>query len=331
MPFVFLLLLRRTACISLVYVFVGADQGFVFPVRVCDRCYIDNRFGTLLKGNEEYRLDAPLHESCRRVSPVKSLWLAKGPNKSHVVLMSMSAGPGCTLKLADVEEGNTLATLLRTLKHPFVWPTLAVEFMLEKQRLILVRPFASRGSIRDRIYRSSAKAAYGEKYQQGGGRGLPVAEIGRFGRQVLEAVNYLLSRGLRAAHLHSGNVIIEGGNCYVTELIELELLGQTLAPSCGLPPEASAEQGAVLAFGRLLLEMAFGRRMQPWEQVPAELAAGAPRPGVAPAVLDVLRSILGRTVQLSDLPSIQDLLENMLFSSVKLVADVRFITQQPPQ
>lgn len=41
--------------------------------------------------------------------------------------------------------------------------------------------------------------------------GLPISQIQRLGRQILESLLYLRDRGIFHGHLHAGNVILQNG------------------------------------------------------------------------------------------------------------------------
>mmetsp|Transcript_35806 Transcript_35806/g.43232 ORF Transcript_35806/g.43232 Transcript_35806/m.43232 type:complete len:515 (-) Transcript_35806:126-1670(-) len=320
------------------------ERGFVYPVRVCDRCNeslsLTPTWETetltarlfLRMQEDEYKLDAPLFESFRRKSPVKNAWRIKGSGKLPYSLLTTFALPSrCPLKVKELEDASALEKLIQSMRHPFLWPIVQVKYMLDKERLAVVRPMARKGSLRDKIFKREPMESYHVKYGQGGSRAMSVSDVARYGCQILETLVYLVDRGLRCAHLHSGNVLLDGDGCYCTDIVENELLGLPLSASCPAPTDSSEftpQQIAVTMFGRLLFEMASGRRSN-MDKFPREMMDGSIPNG---PLLDLLRSIIGtdRPLKPSELPSLQDLRSARLFSTVKLVADVRFITQANP-
>jgi PX domain-containing protein kinase-like protein len=53
--------------------------------------------------------------------------------------------------------------------------------------------------------------SYGRKYTKKS-TGLPISQVQRLGRQVLEALLFLRDRGISShGHLHSGNVMLQNG------------------------------------------------------------------------------------------------------------------------
>lgn len=61
------------------------------------------------------------------------------------------------------------------------------------------------------ISQSQWNESYGRKYFKKS-VGLPISQVQRLGRQILEALLFLRDRGIPShGHLHSGNVILQNG------------------------------------------------------------------------------------------------------------------------
>eukprot|EP00850_Spirogloea_muscicola_P018324 SM000167S02937 [mRNA] locus=s167:7864:12495:+ [translate_table: standard] len=162
---------------------------------------------------------------------------------------------------------------------------------------------------------------FGEKYKHSTVAPLSPPDVALYARQILEALVYLTARNFRISHLHSGNVLVDKNGCYITDVMENELLGLPL----DLTPEAASftQDVEVLAFGRLLFEMVTGRPLRSNALPPGDRVAA----GHAP-FSHLLRSILA-PVPGQALPGLQDLLQHPGLANVKLLADVRFIHQEP--
>ena len=169
--------------------------GFIHPVRLCGECHaalsLDKvweqetltirRF--LRMQDTGWHTVEPLSDAiCRRLAPAKCLWRARSASQEVLVCL-MRVGHEAPLLVSTNEEAEAVAHCLRSLRHPYLHPTLLAEYILDRQRLVVVRPLARRGSLRDRLHRADPLCAFPVKYQ-GGGRALPLAELARFGRQV---------------------------------------------------------------------------------------------------------------------------------------------------
>uniref|UniRef100_A0A1B0CV79 Uncharacterized protein n=2 Tax=Lutzomyia longipalpis TaxID=7200 RepID=A0A1B0CV79_LUTLO len=103
--------------------------------------------------------------------------------------------------------------LLGSLQHPYIYPVLDLGFVNFESRnyACLVTPFNPRGSLKDLIYKSQWNEAWCRKYTRKS-TCLPISQVQRLGRQILEALLFLRERGFSShGHLHSGNVILQNG------------------------------------------------------------------------------------------------------------------------
>ncbi|KAL3665704.1 hypothetical protein V7S43_009137 [Phytophthora oleae] len=194
------------------------------------------------------------------------------------------------LSLLDFQKENTLynlKALLVTLKHPYILPVLDIHHSKEKKALLVVQPFVSSGSIKDRIYQVDNPAKpYDVKYRLENAHPLPFEEIAKFSRQILEALAGLRSKGLVCDHLRSTNVLVDEGNARLAEIFTPLLAIDRYKDNRELT--VSLEQHMdidLLLFGHVLYEMATGM----------ELLSPQPEEGVlkmlAPDIAEVLRAI----------------------------------------
>lgn len=191
----------------------------------------------------------------------------------------------CPIKPTPATK-DTVIGLFRGLQHPYIHPVLDIEFW--DGQAALISPLNPCGSLRDLIYGCSWDDEWDKKYT-GRGEGLPMWQIQRLGRQVLEALLFLRDRSFPPFyHLHSGNVILQNG---VARLAGLE------NPLLGLiarPPSAPD----TLAFGHLIFEMTAGYEL-PTPPSPAHLQLELER---VPKVAEILKLIF--QVRLLDLSAI---------------------------
>ncbi|ETO26614.1 hypothetical protein RFI_10523 [Reticulomyxa filosa] len=109
-------------------------------------------------------------------------------------------------------------------KHPYLANTHEVELSRDKNHLFIFQDLEKNGSLRDHIYGQDLSRPYDEKYSRPG-QSLELNTIRRYGRQILEAMQYLSSCGIVNYHLHTGNVIVgTDGDVYLAG-IENNFLG----------------------------------------------------------------------------------------------------------
>ncbi|TYZ66743.1 hypothetical protein PybrP1_004601 [[Pythium] brassicae (nom. inval.)] len=180
-----------------------------------------------------------------------------------------------------------LKALLVTLRHPYILPVVDFHYSREKKGLLVLQPFAARGSLKDRIHRADPTRAYADKYRAEAAAPLSLREIARFGRQVLEALAALRARGIMCEHLSSGNVVVDdAGNARIADIYAplLAVDRPRASRELTVPLEAKVALDLLL-FGHVLYEMATG------------LALATPQPEarvlelLAPEVADVLELI----------------------------------------
>ncbi|KAM7449617.1 hypothetical protein ABFA07_002536 [Porites harrisoni] len=154
---------------------------------------------------------------------------------------------------------KTLKELFSLLQHPYLFPVMDVDFVIEHNLVMFIHPYRSTGSLKDIIYGSRPQSSWQQKYQAKG-KSLSLTQIRNYGRQVLEALLYLRDKGLPVCdHLHSGNVFIVNGTSKLSAF-ENSLLGwkSRLDPLLKKLCKDSHSHIDVIQFGHLLYEMLAG-------------------------------------------------------------------------
>lgn len=143
--------------------------------------------------------------------------LTKSTSQSHAKLLS-SAGGSLSLEnqpksLDDVEfltlswceygpdkyiddkEIHNVLKSLASISHPFIMPIEHVS--TNDSGALFIRNFYGRGSLKDLLCGSSPKNPFLSKYGNPKGRGpMPIRDIAIYGRQILEALRFLHSKGM---------------------------------------------------------------------------------------------------------------------------------------
>ncbi|XP_067003847.2 slowpoke-binding protein [Anabrus simplex] len=180
--------------------------------------------------------------------------------KTERLLTLVPRSANCPIQ-CNPSTRNTILELFLALQHPYIYPVLDLEFREStgQSYVILVLPFNSKGSLKDLIYKSRWQDDWSQKYGQRS-EGLPVSQVQRLGRQILEALLFLKERGFPpCSHLHSGNVILQNGVARLTGL-ENTLLGHTSRIHPIIWSRARTDPQAVdtICFGHVLFEMCAG-------------------------------------------------------------------------
>ncbi|XP_033159279.1 serine-rich adhesin for platelets isoform X5 [Drosophila mauritiana] len=157
-----------------------------------------------------------------------------------------------------------LMELLGSLHHPYIYPVLDLGFLRNNSYnyACLVTPFNSRGSLKDLIYKAQWNEPWARKYTRKP-NGLPVSQVQRLGRQILEALLFLRERGFPLhGHLHSGNVILQNGAARLSGL-ENGLLGLSSRINAVMWSRSvtEIENVDIVCFGHLLYEMCTGQEL----------------------------------------------------------------------
>ncbi|RDD47204.1 PX domain-containing protein kinase-like protein [Trichoplax sp. H2] len=256
----------------------------------------------------------------------KNYFLVKSKQDIKASKMLSWADIGHLSKISNKDRQSVLK-LLPTMQHPYIQSVL----LADSNDLggVIIRNFSMQGSLRDYICKTKIKQHYIKKYANPKlYHALPLPEIKTFGRQILEALKFLQSRGWPYGHLHTGNVLLEGNVCkfiirygkYTPRIaIVLSKLYRYDKENTG----KTKENEDSYCFGRVLYEMAFGEQLTTaaLEAVPARCI---------PAVAPILESLISTSALKSALPSINDILKMTLFCDVILTAGIEKPTLKIP-
>ncbi|KAM8717750.1 hypothetical protein ACLKA7_004450 [Drosophila subpalustris] len=217
---------------------------------------------------------------------------------------------------------DILMELLGSLHHPYIYPVLDLGFLRNSSHnyACLVTPFNSRGSLKDLIFKAQWNEPWARKYTRKP-NGLPVSQVQRLGRQILEALLFLKERGFPLhGHLHSGNVILQNGAARLSGL-ENGLLGLSSRNNAVMWSRSvtEIENVDIICFGHLLYEMCTGQELttpkpsvrvlemelQHYPQIGQVLEILGlifePPSGVCPSVEDLVLCDLFRSIDLREL------------------------------
>lgn len=210
--------------------------------------------------------------------------------------------------------------LFVTLQHPYIYPILDLEFVESTSEnknayIIVVIPFNNKGSLKDLIYKTCWHDEWSDKYSQRN-RGLPLSQIQRLGRQILEALLFLREREYPyCCHLHSGNVILQNGVARLSGL-ENPILGYSsriqpvIVKNSLLQCDPSTVD--VICFGHVLFEMTAGYELTEPEPTQANMLDVTHYPKVVEILDFIFKNPKHRV------PSIEELLICNFFRSIDL-------------
>ncbi|XP_073825725.1 slowpoke binding protein isoform X3 [Musca autumnalis] len=262
-------------------------------------------------------------------------------------LMTMLTLPPDCVAFEDLSPNESpksiLMELLGSLHHPYIYPVLDLGFLhiSSGNFACLVTPFNSRGSLKDLIYKAQWNEPWSRKYTRKP-NGLPVTQVQRLGRQILEALLFLKERGFPLhGHLHSGNVILQNGAARLSGL-ENGLLGLSSRINAVMWSRSTTdiENVDIICFGHLLYEMCMGQEMttpkpsmrvleMEMEHYPQILDVLGlifePPNGVCPSVEDLVLCDLFRSIDLRELrgPCFNTIKPSLSRSTLNLLAAVK--------
>ncbi|GAB0093622.1 PX domain-containing protein kinase-like protein [Sergentomyia squamirostris] len=166
-------------------------------------------------------------------------------------------------KYIDDREIHATLKNLSGVQHPYIQP---IEYMTSNDSgALVITKFQGHGSLKDMLCCVQPVNPFLTKYGNPKGRApLPLKDVALYGRQILEAIRFLHSKGLPNGHLHAGNVVIAGGTARLLD-IENFILG---VPAFYRPffvqhsKISTFEVVDVYSFGHLLYEMSMGYPLQ---------------------------------------------------------------------
>eukprot|EP00002_Diphylleia_rotans_P035854 TRINITY_DN7860_c0_g2_i6.p1 TRINITY_DN7860_c0_g2~~TRINITY_DN7860_c0_g2_i6.p1 ORF type:complete len:394 (-),score=66.69 TRINITY_DN7860_c0_g2_i6:36-1217(-) len=188
----------------------------------------------------------------------KTYFSIKDPRRYGYTLMIMfPKGPHCQYPLSNESVRRTFCSMLECIKHTFVCPIIEMDYMSDKETVLIFRPFVEHGSLRDVLHQANPIDPCSKKYKSG--TPLPANRAAIWGRQILEAIEFLQSKGYPCHTIHTGNILIEKGHVLITDY-ELDILGY---PPHKIIASFSRAVGskvdiAVVAFACVLYEMVIG-------------------------------------------------------------------------
>ncbi|XP_049831647.1 PX domain-containing protein kinase-like protein isoform X1 [Schistocerca gregaria] len=258
-----------------------------------------------LRGEVNYEIMRPIPEMGWRIR--KHYFLVKNHNqpKDEMVLSWVEYGPD---KHLDDREMLSACKSISSMQHPFIQKP---EFINSNEiGGYVVRALNNAGTLRDLLYCSKPKSTFLRKYGNPKQRKpLLVEEVSLYGKQILEALSFLNSKGLPYGHLHPGNVIVENGRIKLID-IENGILG---LPSFYRPyilhhkKIKTMEAVDVYCFGHVIYEMAFAYPL--YDSVCDILPPHCP-----PLLRSLLESILSTEACKDGMPSIPTLLAHPFFN-----------------
>ncbi|XP_017467159.1 PREDICTED: PX domain-containing protein kinase-like protein [Rhagoletis zephyria] len=223
---------------------------------------------------------------------------------SELVLEWIEYGPD---KYVDDKELGSILKSLMGLQHPHI--ETIVYAAHNENGSIVVRRFYKQGTLKDILCMATPKNPFLSKYGNPKGRtALTMKQVAIYGRQILEALIFIHSKGYPYGHLHAGNIVIVD-DCVKLLDIENYLLG---VPAFYRPffvqhsKIHSVENIDVYSFGHVLFEMAMGYPLQ--ESVARQITE-------CPETLkNLLESILSKEAVRAGLPSLQQLIGHQFFA-----------------
>lgn len=226
-----------------------------------------------------------------------------GPGE--IVLEWIEYGPD---KYLDDKEIHSVLKSLVGLQHPYIDPIIYAAS--NENGSVLIRRFHKQGTLKDILCMATPKNPFLSKYGNPKGRTtLTIKQIALYGRQILEALSFLHSKGMPYGHLHSGNIVIED-ECVKLLDIENYILG---VPAFYRPffvqhsKLHSTDVIDVYCFGHVLFEMAMGYPLQ--ESVVRQISGDC-----AEELKNVLELILSKEACRAGLPTVDQLIEHRFFT-----------------
>lgn len=151
-------------------------------------------------------------------------------SKTVPMILSMIDIRSMPIPLTNPTTLDVYANLVCGIANPYILSCEDIDYIKDRNILIVIRKFCDRGSLKDLIFgKQNPKDQYNEKYRRDNGRPLRQKIIRTFGRQILEALYALNSKGIICDNLKTSNILIDGSVARISDL-ELTLLGYGIAP-----------------------------------------------------------------------------------------------------
>jgi len=214
----------------------------------------------------------------------------------------------------NTEAGKyTYRTIIKSLElHPFISVPLVVDFIQDKSVGVSIRPFYSKGSLRDYIHQSKPKnGSYSQRYESH--FALNEKIISKFGRQILEALIFLKDNNFPYFHLNCANVLLDDSTCLISDF-ENAFLGLKPRYADFITKYSDKLDPHVLTFGLVLFEMACGYEVEN----PEAIEIGVPshcHPDVKKVIESIFKPWYGNPPSLEELTKI-DFFSNHKFKNL---------------
>ncbi|CAM4784437.1 unnamed protein product [Rotaria magnacalcarata] len=200
--------------------------------------------------------------------------------------------------------------LLKSIAHPLIVPI--DEIYANEIGTLTVYRFYSKGSLKDYLHQTKpTNGAYWKRYgRKSLSRVCDLNQIKNFGRQILEALNFIYDNGLVYGHLHSGNILFDLDQALPIKLLDITtgIAGVSSKYRCymsNLKQIRTLEHCDIYGFGRILYELSTG------EECPTSACMEFPTTVPIP-VQHILLKILTTT---GELPTILELLDDPFFQT----------------
>ncbi|KAH8291018.1 hypothetical protein KR054_007801 [Drosophila jambulina] len=223
---------------------------------------------------------------------------------AEVVAEWLEYGPD---KFVDEKEISGILKSLMGLQHPHIEPVIFAGHT--ESGCLVIRKFHKHGTLKDVLCMATPKNPFLSKYGNPKGRtALSMKQVATYGKQILEALIFLHSKGYAYGHLHSGNIVIVD-DCVKLLDIENYLVG---VPAFYRPffvqhsKIHAMETVDVYCFGHVLFEMTMGYPLQ--ESVVRQITE------CPEALKCLLESILSKEACKAGLPTLEQLLGHRFFT-----------------
>lgn len=182
----------------------------------------------------ELQLDKPMTGWGTRTPKEKSSYLLSikpravttGPKRQVLTMLTLSNPPlpaPCPVPITSKSNRGHLRSFLADIEHPFLMPVVDIGFQVENDKMLVFREFATRGSLKDLVYKAKTPCTSAEdKYEVGDAikrrAGLNEKKVALYGRQVLEGMRYLEELGLDCSCVTSANILVYDNDwCRITD------------------------------------------------------------------------------------------------------------------
>ncbi|XP_061187370.1 probable inactive serine/threonine-protein kinase slob2 [Saccostrea echinata] len=238
--------------------------------------------------------------------------------KSECVLNTLPR-PDKYLLEFDIKTRKVLKELFNLLRHPYIFPMIEFDFVIDQNFVVIIQPVCNKGSLKDVIYQSRYYTSWHDKYKVRS-RGLGIQQVAVYGKQILQGLLYMEEKELPPhGHLHNGNIMFDNGVCRITGY-ENSFLGLKSKLSIMARKKLKEQPEAidVLSFGHVFYEMCTGSELDSAHPEPRHLSV------INNAeIVSVLNFIFGVDTG-GRYPSLKMILELSFFKAVKLMEIDKF-------